>query len=42
MISVTFIFMQFVIICVVLFWRIYETYPTFLKSGYDSLEWLKL
>jgi TM2 domain-containing membrane protein YozV len=36
MIFVTFISIHFVIICVVLLWRTYETHPTlYLKSGCD-------
>jgi hypothetical protein len=37
MIFMTFISIYFIIICDVLFWRIYETYPTLsLKSGCDT------
>jgi hypothetical protein len=38
MIFVTFISIHFVIICVVLLWRTYETHPALsLKSGCDNL-----
>jgi hypothetical protein len=43
MVFVTFISIHFVIICDILLWRTYETYPAlFFKSGCDSLRTINL